>query len=134
MAYDYLCLYSFYNNNLINPDVSGLTGNPSSNWKCSGSPLDSVVQMTAGEKTAFDLGIHGMHAELLKLVGRLKFRTSYGQNGLQHTKEVAMLIVQEVRRVSCVHQGRGLPATVSRSSFRQTAKHPSPPVKGVRSV
>jgi len=45
-----------------------------------------------GEKTAFDLGIHAMHAELLKLVGRLKFRTSYGQNGLQHTKEVAMLI------------------------------------------
>ena len=45
-----------------------------------------------GEKTAFDLGIHGMHVELLKLVGRLKFRTSYGQNGLQHTKEVAMLI------------------------------------------
>ena len=45
-----------------------------------------------GEKTAFDLGIHGMHTELLKLVGRLKFRTSYGQSGLQHTKEVAMLI------------------------------------------
>lgn len=45
-----------------------------------------------GEKTAFDLGIHGMHTELLKLVGRLKFRTSYGQNGLQHTKEVAMLM------------------------------------------
>src|SRR3989338_4799897 len=33
-----------------------------------------------------------MHPELLKLVGRLKFRTSYGQNGLQHTKEVTMLI------------------------------------------
>ncbi len=45
-----------------------------------------------GEKAAFDLGIHGMHTELLKLVGKLKFRTSYGQNGLQHTKEVAMLI------------------------------------------
>jgi ribonuclease Y len=44
-----------------------------------------------GEKTAFDLEIHGMHVELLKLVGKLKFRTSYGQNGLQHTKEVAML-------------------------------------------
>src|SRR3989338_4854328 len=37
-----------------------------------------------GEKAAFDLGIHGMHAELLKLVGRLRYRTSFGQNALQH--------------------------------------------------
>lgn len=44
-----------------------------------------------GEKAAFELAIHGMHPELLKLVGKLKFRTSYGQNGLAHTKEVAML-------------------------------------------
>jgi len=53
--------------------------------------MDTIIKED-GEKTAFDLGIHGMHSELLKLVGRLKFRTSYGQNGLQHTKEVAMLI------------------------------------------
>ena len=53
--------------------------------------LDNVIK-EEGEKAAFDLGIHGMHLELLKLVGRLKFRTSYGQNGLQHTKEVAMLL------------------------------------------
>lgn len=53
--------------------------------------MDTIIK-DEGEKTAFDLGIHAMHAELLKLVGRLKFRTSYGQNGLQHTKEVAMLI------------------------------------------
>ncbi len=45
-----------------------------------------------GERAAFDLGIHGMHPELLKLVGRLKFRTSFGQNALQHTKEVAHLM------------------------------------------
>ena len=50
-----------------------------------------VVIKEEGEKVAFDLSIHGMHTELLKLVGKLKFRTSYGQNGLQHTKEVSML-------------------------------------------
>ncbi|VAX37496.1 Ribonuclease Y [hydrothermal vent metagenome] len=53
--------------------------------------MDTIIK-EEGEKAAFDLGIHGMHIELLKLVGRLKFRTSYGQNGLQHTKEVAMII------------------------------------------
>jgi len=45
-----------------------------------------------GDKAAFDLGIHAMHPELLKLVGRLKYRTSFGQNGLMHTKEVASLM------------------------------------------
>jgi len=45
-----------------------------------------------GDKAAFDLGIHGMHPELLKLVGKLRFRTSFGQNGLIHTKEVARLM------------------------------------------
>ena len=52
--------------------------------------MDNLIK-EEGEKTAFDLGIHNMHVELLKLVGKLKFRTSYGQNGLQHTKEVALL-------------------------------------------
>jgi ribonuclease Y len=45
-----------------------------------------------GDKAAFDLGIHDMHPELLKLVGRLKYRTSFGQNALVHTKEVARLM------------------------------------------
>jgi ribonuclease Y len=46
----------------------------------------------AGETACFELGIHNMHQELVKLVGRLKYRTSFGQNGLVHTKEVARLM------------------------------------------
>ncbi len=53
--------------------------------------LDEKIK-EEGERAAFDLGIHGMHPELLKLVGRLKYRTSFGQNALQHTKEVATLM------------------------------------------
>ncbi|MCK5451770.1 MAG: ribonuclease Y [Candidatus Omnitrophica bacterium] len=45
-----------------------------------------------GENTLLDLGIQGVHSELIKLLGRLKFRTSYGQNVLQHSKETAYLL------------------------------------------
>lgn len=50
---------------------------------------DSIVQ--AAEEILYELGIHGLHPELIKVLGRLKFRTSYGQNQLLHSKEVAIL-------------------------------------------
>jgi len=45
----------------------------------------------AGEQAAFDVGVHGLHPELLRLLGKLKYRTSYAQNVLEHSLEVAFL-------------------------------------------
>ena len=47
--------------------------------------------MEIGERTIIELGIHGMHRELVRMVGRMRFRSSYGQNLLQHSKETANL-------------------------------------------
>lgn len=54
------------------------------------SQIDAQV-MEMGERTIIDLGIHGLHKELVRMVGRMRFRSSYGQNLLQHSRETANL-------------------------------------------
>ena len=73
----------------------------------------------AAEEVLYELGIHNVHPEIVKVLGRLKFRTSYGQNQLAHSREVALLAgnmaaemgldVQIARRAGLLHDvGKGL--------------------------
>ncbi|MGH7504210.1 MAG: ribonuclease Y, partial [Longimicrobiales bacterium] len=78
---------------------------------------DSMLQ--AAEEVCYGLGVHGLHAEIMKVLGRLKFRTSYGQNQLLHAREVAIvagnmasemgLNAQMTKRMGLLHDvGKGL--------------------------
>jgi ribonucrease Y len=101
------------------------------------------VMVEAAEEVLYELGIHGVHPEIVKTLGRLRFRTSYGQNQLQHAKEVALLAanmaaemgldVEVTKRAAVLHDvGKGMTheheGTHVELGYRLCKKHNEGPV------
>ena len=95
-----------------------------------------------GKRTAIDLGIHGLHPELIRIVGKMKYRSSYGQNLLQHARETANLCgimaaelglnPKKAKRAGLLHdigkvpdEETELPHFMAQKSLRNTKKSPT---------
>ena len=101
------------------------------------------AMLAAAEEVLYELGIHNVHPEIVKTLGRLRFRTSYGQNQLQHVREVALLAgnmaaemgldVQQTKRAGILHDvGKGMTheheGTHVELGYRLCKKHGESPI------